>query len=384
MRNFEFHNPTKLVFGKDTIRQIGEEIRRRGHHYVLMIAGGGSIKRNGVYDAVVRSLNRAGIRWDECWGVQPNPVLSKVEEMVSAAKKAGVDAVLGVGGGSVLDSAKAVAAGYYVEEDVWSLFEKKEPVTRALPVYGVLTLSAAGSEMNGYAVITKADENKKWPIGGPALFPQVSIVDPSVQATLPWEQTVNGAIDTISHIQELYFPGRDAETTLALDESLMRTVVRVTDRLREDPGDYAARASLAWASTMALNGAAGAGLGDGDWATHAMEHGLSGVHPEVAHGTGLGVIFPAWILYCQEANPETFRRWARNVWGKDSVEQGVAAFRAKLAEWGAPTSLKQLGVAESEIDTIAETAYTSGMRGSLKQLSLDDFKRILRSAWDPA
>jgi len=333
MRNFEFHNPTKLVFGKDTIRQIGEEIRRRGHHYVLMIAGGGSIKRNGVYDAVVRSLNRAGIRWDECWGVQPNPVLSKVEEMAGVAKKAGVDAVLGVGGGSVLDSAKAVAAGYYVD-DVWSLFEKKEPVARALPIYSVLTLSAAGSEMNGYAVITKEDEKKKWPIGGPALFPQVSVVDPSVQSTLPWEQTVNGAVDTISHIQELYFPGRDAETTLALDESLMRTVVRVTDRLREEPGDYAARASLAWASTMALNGAAGAGLGDGDWATHALEHGLSGVHPEIAHGTGLGILFPAWILYCQDQHFETVYKneklnpgFTQAANSKKNVEEGSCFLR---------------------------------------------------------
>lgn len=381
MENFEFHNPTRILFGRDTIPQIGEEIRRHGHHLVLLIAGGGSIRTNGVHETVTSSLRKAGVRWIECWGVRPNPVLSKVNEMADAANRAGVDALLAVGGGSVLDSAKAVAAGYYARGDLWRFFEKREPVMRALPLYTILTMSAAGSEMNEFAVITKEDERKKWPLHGPALFPKLSIIDPSVQASLPWSQTVNGVIDAMSHVQEVYFAGGDDETALAFGEGLLRSVLAAAGRLQSDPTDYPARASLAWAATLAVNGLAGAGIGDGDWATHGMEHGLSALYPDIAHGAGLGVIFPAWILYCHNANPTTFTRWAKNVWGQDNVEAGVAAFRARLKSWGAPTTLRELGVPEDRVDDIAANAFLGGMTGAVRRLDLDDYKRILHSAW---
>jgi len=380
MKNFTFHNPTRLIFGTGTIGLIGEEIARNGHKLVLLIAGGGSIKKTGVYDQVVESLRKADRRWEECWGVQPNPVLSKVREMIQQARRLGVDAILAVGGGSVIDSAKAVAAGYYVD-DVWQLFERDEPVTRALPLYTVLTLSATGTEMNCYAVVTNEAEKKKWAIGGPALYPRVSVVDPSVQVHLPWKQTVNGAVDSISHILEHYFLG-GGETTLALDESLLRTIVQVTDRLQQNPSDYEARASLAWASTLALNGISGAGLGDGDWTTHALEHGLSGAHPEIAHAEGLAVLFPAWILYCQDANPPLFQRWARNVWGASTVEAAVEAYRNKLRSWQAPVTLKELGIQKQELKEIAQLAYDVGNHGVVKRLELADFERILESAYE--
>jgi hypothetical protein len=235
--------------------------------------------------------------------------------------------------------------------------------------------------MNEFAVITKEDEKKKWPLHGPALFPKLSIIDPSVQASLPWSQTVNGAIDAMSHVQEVYFAGGDCETTLAFGESLLRSVLAAVARLQSDPADYPARASLAWAATLAVNGLAGVGLGDGDWATHGIEHGLSALYPDIAHGAGLGVIFPAWILYCHDANPTTFARWAKNVWAQDSVEAGVAAFRARLKSWGAATTLRELRVPENRVDDIAANAYLAGMTGAVKKLGLDDYKRILHSAW---
>jgi alcohol dehydrogenase YqhD (iron-dependent ADH family) len=380
MHNFDFLNPTKLIFGKDTIGRIGEEIKSGGARKVLLIAGGGSIKKNGVYDQTVASLKDIGIEWVETWGVKPNPVLSKVREMIDLAKKEKVDAILAVGGGSVIDSGKAVATGMCID-DVWQAFEARDQlVEKAMPVYSVLTISATGTEMDQYAVLTNEEENKKWNIAGPALYPKVSIVDPSVQTTLPWDQTVNGALDAMSHIMEYYFIGGRSETTLALDESLFRTIVQMTDELKSKPDDYESRANLAWAATLALNGTSGAGQGGGDWASHGIEHGISALNPEVAHGAGLGVVFPAWITYCQDANPALFKRWAKNIWDAESVEDGVSAMKAKLKEWGAPTTLAELGVKRPQIRDIAVNTVEFGLTGAVKQLTEDDIVNLLSLA----
>jgi alcohol dehydrogenase YqhD (iron-dependent ADH family) len=379
MQRFDFHNPTKLIFGHGTIARIGKEIRRDGAAKVLMIAGGGSIRRNGVYEAVAHSLDAAGIERVEAWGVRANPVLSKVRGMIATARAEGVDAVLGVGGGSVVDSAKAVAAGLFAD-DVWALFENRVPLTEALPIYTVLTLSATGSEMNQYAVLSNEAEKKKWNIFGPALHPRVSVLDPSVQMGLPWHQTVNGALDALSHIMEFYFMGGRSETTLAVDEGLSRAIIASTDRLMDNPDDYESRASLAWAATLALNGISGAGQGTGDWATHGIEHAVSAVSPEVAHGAGLGVIFPAWIEHCHAAEPWIFERWARNVWGAGDVLAGVAAMRAKIEEWGGATTLGELGIDAGQIDEIADNAVAFGITGAVKELDRADICDILQSA----
>lgn len=379
MQNFDFHNPTKMIFGRDTVGRIGEEIRQGGCGKVILIAGGGSIRKNGVYDTVAESLQKAGISWTEAWGVKPNPVLSRVREMIRQAKDEKVEAVFAVGGGSVIDTAKTVAAGCLME-DVWQAFETKDPVREALPLYTVLTISATGSEMNGYAVITHEQEKKKWNISGTALYPRVSIVDPSVQMSLPWRQTVNGALDAMSHIMEQYFMGLGAETTLAVNEALFRTILTVTDALEKNPRDYNNRASLAWAATLALNGISQAGQGTGDWATHGLEHGVSAFYPHVAHGAGLGVIFPAWITYCHEANPLIFKRWAKNIWGCDRVEEGVGAMKAKIKSWGAATTLRELGVDDSRLSAIAEVTLKYGMTGAVKTLTGEDMVRVLKLA----
>lgn len=379
MENFEYFNPTKLIFGKGTIAKIGPSIRNHKCKKVLLLGGGGSIKENGVYDQTIGSLRASGIKWVEYWGVRPNPVLSTVEAAVKIAKQEKVDAILAVGGGSVVDSGKAVAAGAFMK-DVWSAFTGQAVIKKALPLFVILTLSATGSEMNCFAVITKEEEKKKWAVGSPALFPFVSIIDPDIQTSLPWNQTVNGGLDALAHIMEFYFLGTEEETTIALDEALMRTVLQSVHGLQKDSSSYEHRANLAWSATMALNGVSGAQLMGGDWATHTIEHGVSALHPEVAHGTGLGILFPAWIQFMEPNNPAQFKRWAKEVWNADSLDKGIRQMKETLKKWGAPTSLSQRGIKEKELKAIAENVWLRAPLGRLKSLSKQDVNTILKLA----
>ncbi len=378
MENFTLHNPTRLIFGSDTVGLIGEEILARGIKKTLFLAGEGSIRRNGVYKRVVSSLKEAGVDFVEVWGVRPNPVLTKVQEAVRTAKEFRAEAVLGVGGGSVIDSAKLSAAGFYLE-DIWSAVEGKVKIERALPIFTILTLSATGSEMNENAVVTNAEVRKKLGVSSPTLYPALSIVDPSIQVSLPWFQTVNGAIDAIAHVLEFYFRAEDQETALALDEALIRSIIKATDRLKENQGDYAARANLAWAATLALNGTSGATL-KGEWFVHGLQHVISAFHPEVAHGAGLGVLFPAWIAFMQDYNPLIFKRWAQEIWKASSVKEGIEEMRQAFLRWGAPLTLGDLGVKEGEIPAIAADVYENGRTGKLKKLSSEEIESILRLA----
>lgn len=379
MYNFIFHNPTKLIFGKDTIGRIGSEIKQRGHKKILLMAGGGSIKKNGVYRQIVDSLEDSRIELVESWGIRPNPTLSKVREMIKKAEEEDVDALLAAGGGSVIDSGKSVAAGIYMD-DIWQAYEGKESIKKAMPLFTVLTLSATASEMNPNAVLTNEKEEKKWNISNPAVFPEVSIIDPSVQNTLPWYQTVNGAIDAIAHMMEHYAMDGDSETALAMNESIIKSVIKMTDRLEKDQQDYQARANLAWAATLGLNKVTGAGQGGGDWGTHGIEHGISAVNPEVSHGAGLGVVLPAWILHCKEINLELYSRWSKNIWGEESIQEGVLALREKIKQWGNPVTIEDLGIEKSQIDEIADKVMESRLTGSAKELTKEDVVRILELA----
>lgn len=383
MRNFTFHNPTKYIFGKGTVQQIGKEITNFGIRKVLLLAGGGSIKRNGVYSQVVQSLKQHNIQWLELWGVRPNPILSHTNEGIRIVRENSLEGILAVGGGSTIDEAKCIAAGFYLEE-LWDAFERKVKIEKALPIFTVLTLSATCSEMDPYAVLTNEKEQKKWNIEAFCLYPKVSIVDPTFQASLPWNQTVYGAIDTLSHIMEFYFQGKNEESTISLNESLMKTVLSTVDKLKTNPTDYDLRASLAWISTLALNGTSGAGLYGGDWACHTIEHGISAVHPEVAHGAGLAVVFPAWIKYTYTLNKPQFLRWAKNIFSQDDVESGITALKVKYKSWGAPISLRDLGIDKSEIPHITDTIWkaTSYRQiGNLKSLDYNDISKILNIAY---
>ena len=379
MESFAFYNPVKMIYGKGEIVKVGEEISAYGIKKVLLVAGGGSIRTNGVYDQTINSLITNGIEWVESWGVKPNPDLAKVREIIEFAQNEDVEAILAVGGGSVIDTSKAVAAGVVSKENIWQLFEKQKEVVNGLPLFTVLTLSATGTEMDEFAVITNEDESKKWGIYGRGLFPKVSIVDPSVQSKLPWFQTVNGAIDAFSHVMEQYFSGKNADTTMSIAESIMKSIIKATDKLQIDPNDYGARADLAWASSLALNGIIRTGTGFGDWATHGIEHGISAIKTNVAHGAGLAVIFPAWIEYIGSDDQEAFARWSKNVWGCTSLKDAVQAYRDKIVHWGHSTTLDGLGVNEKDIDPIVNAVMQKPL-GRIKSLTETDVRAILEIA----
>jgi alcohol dehydrogenase YqhD (iron-dependent ADH family) len=342
MNNFTFYNPTKLIFGKNTIQLIGREIKRNALNRVLLLAGSGSIRENGSYLAVSDSLKKNKIEFVEKWGVRANPTLNHAIEAIQIARQFDAQAILAVGGGSVIDESKAVATGFYLD-NLWDAYERNVAIERALPVFTVLTLSGTCSEMDCFAVLSNQTENKKWNIGSELLFPKVSIVDPSIQMSLPWHQTVNGAIDAMSHIMEFYFLGTNEE--------------------------------------IALNGTSGVALQGGDWATHRMEHALSAFHPQIAHGAGLAVMFPAWIKFNYKYYPEQFQRWAKNVWNADSIEEAIEAMKAKYHSWKAPISLRELDISKEEIPLLAENALGMGPIGVLEPLPFDDIIKIYEMAF---
>jgi len=380
MENFQFHNPTKIIFGKGSIKYIGGEIAGNNIRKVLLLAGSGSIKQNGVYQQVIDSLNRSKIDVIEQWGVRPNPTLDHANKVIEIIRSENIEGIVAVGGGSVIDEAKSVAAGVFVD-NLWSIFEKKAVVRKALPIFVVLTLSATGSEMNPYAVLSNEAELKKWSFGSPFVYPKVSIIDPSVQSTLPRRQTANGGVDTLSHLMENYFMGEpNAEISLSLNEATQRTVISQIDKLIENPNDYQARANFAWSSTIALNGMTAVALGGGEWTTHAIEHALSAINPQIAHAEGLAVMFPAWIKYVYDAKPYIFERWAQNVWNANSVGEGIEAMKHKFQSWGSPTTLTELGFTKSDFPQIIKCIVEYGRVGRIKQLNETDFEKILELA----
>ncbi len=380
MRNFIFHNPTKIIFGKDTVGKIGEEIKNFGYKKVLFLYGKGSIKRNGVYDTVVDSLKNNGIDWVEVSGVKPNPVLSKVHEAINVAKKENVDAILAVGGGSVIDSAKAIAAGYYYDGDIWDAFIGKYRVERSLPIFTVLTLSATGSEMNGGAVVTNEKTNQKYAFWAWSSFPKVSIIDPTVQYSLPKEQTVYGGVDAIVHVLEYYFDG--AKDRIIMDriiESLIKTIMECVEVLINNPTDYNARANLAWSATLALNGLTSCGSKGGDWSSHVIEHSLSALY-DIPHGAGLAIITPAWMMHMKDKDPEKFKRFAKEIFGKETAEEGIESFKEWLKSVGAPVTLKDVKIPKEDIPKIVENASLALPFGKLKELTVEDIRKILEIA----
>lgn len=385
MLNFSFQNPTKLVFGKDTIGKLGDYVKESGLSKVLILYGKGSIFKNGVYDSATESLKANGIEFIELSGVKPNPVLSKVKEGIKLVHDHSLQGVIALGGGSVLDSAKAIAAGASYDGDVWDLFEGKGKLNNAIPVFTVLTLSATGSEMNCGGVITNEEEGKKWAFGSPLLYPKVSILDPSVQCTLPKSQTVNGAVDAITHVFEAYFDGTP-KTDMAdeISEGIIRTVIKHSRVLIDDPNNYDSRCEMAWAATLALNGLVFHGR-VGDWASHDIEHSLS-VFNDISHGAGLAIIMPAWMEYLYKENVEKFAKMGRNIFGitEGSPEkialEGIEALRNYYKSMGAPITLTEVGVKKENLDFIADNASIQSPLGSLKKLTRDDIYNILSIA----
>lgn len=356
MFDFTFHNPTRIEFGRGKERNIGLYMREFDAKRTLLIYGSERIKKDGLFDTVAASLKENGIEFIELGGVVSNPVLSKVYEGIELARKFNADSVLSVGGGSCLDSAKAIAAGALYEGDVWDFFTGKDP-SRALKIFDVITLAATGSEMNSGAVVTNEATKQKFAIHGNVLYPLVSVVNPQLQASISREYLVYSAADIIAHSIEGYFTASVQPDIINLYiESNIKTVMKTTEILLATPDNYDARAEFAWAATMALNGLTYVGTHGYSYPNHMLEHAMSAV-VKCAHRAGLAVIMPAWMKWYKSRNLGAFERFAREIFGVSSADEGIAAFKAWLSKIGAPVSLKAVGIEGEALDEVVNLAY---------------------------
>ena len=362
MRNFEFHNPTKIIFGEDRVKDIGKEAKQYGKK-CLMVYGKSSIKKNGVYDTVVKSLNEAGIAFVEYPGVKSNPILSHVQGGVDLAKKEEVDFILAVGGGSVVDESKAIAAGAMMERSIWDFLLGDTEVGEALPLLDILTIPATGTEMNPTFVVTNDQTNEKVGRGSDPLFPKVSILDPTVTVTIPPDYTAYSIVDAISHLIEGYFTGEDSWTPIqdGYVENLVKTIIECAERILKDPSDYQGRATFMWAAALAWNGLGPSGIGGWGVPMHLIEHPLSGIY-DIAHGAGLSITIPAWLTWKAEEDSSKIAQFGRNVFGIEEKDQNTAAKKGieVLRSWfdriGSPTSFAKVGIPESDIEKITDMA----------------------------
>lgn len=313
MNNFVFYSPTEFVFGKNTEVQVGALARKYGAQKVMIVYGGGSVVRSGLLDRVKQSLQEAGVAYCEMGSVQPNPIDGKVYEGIQLCRREQVDMMLPVGGGSVIDTAKAIAAGVLYDGDFWDFFIGRAKVEKALKVAVVLTIPAAGSEGSGNTVITKTETLQKLGLCAPEhLRPVFSIMNPELTYTLPAYQTACGIADMMAHIMERYFTNTpDVEISDRLCEGTLTAIIKEAYRVKQQPDNYAARANIMWCGTVAHNGTCGVGREE-DWASHALEHEISAIY-NVAHGAGLAVIFPAWMAFMAEHNPAKIAQFAHRV-----------------------------------------------------------------------
>ena len=357
MRNFTFSNPTRILFGRAVVAKLGPEAARAGKK-ALLVYGGGSIKKNGVYDVLTAALAKEGVAVTEHPGVKPNPVLSHVRAGIRKARENDCELIVAAGGGSVIDEAKAIAAGAKYGGDVWDFFCGRAEIREALPLFTALTLPATGSEMNSGCVVTNEETAQKYSAQGAPLFPRVSALDPETTLTLPPRQVANGAVDTLAHIIEGYFTAKDpdAAVTDEIVHALARSAISSTERILKDPSDYNARASMMWSATLALNGLAACGYGGVTFINHAIEHSLSALY-DIAHGAGLAIIMPAWFKHhLKTAGPARLEKFGEAVFGTRTAEETIRAFEDFFRKTGAPVRLSEAKIPAADIPRIAENA----------------------------
>jgi len=389
MKPFRFQNPTVLYYGKGQIeRHLTAEVLQYGRK-VLLVYGGGSIKRTGLYEKVCGLLSEAGVETVELSGVEPNPRLTTVRRGIDICRREGVQLILAVGGGSVLDCSKAIAMGTVYPGDVWELYENSDEAraTGALPLGSILTLAATGSEMNAGGVITNWETKEKLGGGSPYTYPKFSFCDPENTFTVPRDQTIAGICDILAHCLEQYFtPTPDVPLQLHLMEAVMKTVVQNARAAVDHPEDYEARAAIMYASTMALNGMIGMGV-TGDWANHAMEHELSAVY-DIPHGGGLAILYPHWMDYVLDVDPGRFASLGTEVFGVDPTgkttaelaKEAVAGVREFFRSIDAPRRLADYDIGPDRLEHMAEQTVRFGEIGEFRKLGRDDVHAILKSA----
>jgi len=389
MRNFTFWSPTKFVFGQDKENETGRLVSEFGGHNVLIVYGGGSALRSGLIDRVQKSLSDSNITFSSLSGIKPNPVDAPVYQGIDIVRKNSIDFILAVGGGSVIDTAKAIALGALYNGDFWDFYCGKTPATEALPVGVVLTIPAAGSEGSGNSVITRqADLRKLGVRTESAIRPRFAVMNPSLTLTLPQYQTAAGIVDMMAHIMERYFsPTDDVEVTDRISEGLLKAIINEAEILNDNPDCYEARANIMWAGTLAHNGVCGTGCLE-DWSSHAIEHELSALY-DVTHGAGLAVIFPAWLTYAAESNPHKIAQFAHRVFDVDPSDdlhamaaEGINRLKAFFISIGMPVTIRQLGIENPDIELMVKKLHENkgDTFGSYIALSSDDTRRIYQLA----
>ncbi len=381
MTPFSYHNPTRIEFGPHKEEHIGKWLRDDKVERVLLVYGTGSIKVNGLYERVIESLKNANISYVELSGVVSNPVLSKVYEGIEQARAFNAQAILAVGGGSVIDTGKAIAAGVPYEGDVWDFFSNRSEIQSALSVYTIVTLAAAASEMNKNSVITNETTQQKYSIGSTLLNPKLSIVNPELMMSVSKEYLVYSASDIIAHAIETYFTAIDhPHFQSRLVESIVKSVIELTDRLIEHPDDYNARAEFAWVSSQALNGLTTSGTGGGNFPNHMIEHALSALF-NIPHGAGLSIVVPAWMSWHKSKNLPQYERFAKEVFGKNSAQEGIEMLKRWYSSIGTPITLEQVHIPREKIPEIAHNAYALGVLWGMGDAYLvEDIIAVLENA----
>lgn len=401
MNDFTFYSPTKFIFGREAVQSLGGELSKRSFRKALIVYGGASAVKSGVLKRVKESLDANRVAYEEMGGVRPNPELNEVRAGIELLRSSGCDCLLPVGGGSVIDCAKAIAFGADYDGDVWDFFDGKAKIIKCLPIAVVLTLPAAGSEGSASCVISNDAISAKRGVGADIIRPALAFMDPETTFSLPAYQTAAGVTDMIAHICERYFSGQGpALVTDALATSLVRTLIASAPKALADPKDYEARAAIMWAGTLAHNDLVGCGRASsaktraGGWESHALEHELSAIDPKITHGAGLAVVMPAWMRYVVDADPSRFAAFGRDVFGivpADSSKEAVKAAASETIDrlqkffisMGMPRSLKEFGLSESSIDRLLDGLEKSKGRifGAFKPLDREDARVIYQSAF---
>ncbi|WP_448789843.1 iron-containing alcohol dehydrogenase [Bacteroides graminisolvens] len=381
MKNFSYHNPTRIEFGKGKEGNIGEYISESGVSKVLIVYGSERIKHSGLFNKVAQSLTDKGILFEELGGVQSNPLLSKVYEGIEIAKAKKLEAVLAVGGGSVLDSSKAIAAGATYEGDVWDFFTYKAIPEKALKIFDIMTLAATGSEMNNFAVVTKDETKEKFSLAGPATYPTVSVINPELQATVSNDYLAYSASDIFAHSLDMYLSATYLPEYIAgYVENILKTVMRTTEILLVDKDNYEARSEFAWAATQALNFTTFCGIENNRYDTHFLEHTLSAEY-NIAHGAGLSILMPAWMKWQKQFLPERFERFSRMMFNKQEADAGIEALKNWYAKIGAPVTLSEGKIPESDIPMLVDKLFAvAGMWGATQLYTKDMIRTVLQNA----
>lgn len=390
--NFNYYSPTEIVFGRGAQTQVAAHVQKYGGTRVLVVYGSQRVVKSGLLDSIIQPMEQAGIKCFTLGGVVPNPHLSKVYEGIEIGKQEGIDFLLAVGGGSAIDTAKAIGYGLAEpDKDVWELYESKRTARGCLPVASVLTIAAAGSESSNSSVITNEKTGEKRSYNDNLARPKFAAMNPELTMTLPDYQTESGCTDIMMHTMERYFTSQgNMELTDAIAEALLRTVMAQAKILHTHPDNYDARAEVMWAGSLAHNDLTGCGNGGGDFATHALEHELGGMF-DVTHGAGLAALWPSWARYVCGNIPGRFARYAVNVMGvtpgateAETAEKGIQAMEAFYREIGMPTNLRELGIdpTDEQLHAMAHSCASAcgGSKGSARLLHEEDMYNIYKMA----